>query len=143
MCPPDGAWGRLLVQDVPNRANKPAKRLFLQGACQHQARCFGQTLLHPPCFLQPPSCHSGGSGKALSPTEDCLPALPTRDFLGVGGSQVTIFLGSPLAPGYSVHFLTVTWFDCDLIGSMQNPDCSIIIRQRNYWSIKGCSQLLD
>lgn len=59
------------------------------------------------------------------------------------GSQVITFLGSPLASGYSVHFLTVTGSDCDLIGSLQNPDCPIIIRQRNYWSIKGCSQLLD
>lgn len=92
-------------------------------------------------FYKPPSCHLGGGRLFLQLRTVFLP-FPLWISWGAG-LQVTIFLGSPLAPGYSVHFLTVTGFDYDLIGSMQNPDCSIIIRQRNYWSIKGCSQLLD
>ena len=47
-----------------------------------------------------------------------------------------------LAFSCSVHLLAASGSDCDLVGNLKNPDCLIIMRQKNYWGIKGCSQLL-
>lgn len=72
----------------------------------------------------------------------------------------TLLSATTLAPGISLgvthcclpqalvascciaHSLAVSGSDWNLIGSLKNPDCLIIIRQRNYQAIKGCSQLL-
>lgn len=130
---PDGAQGWLLVA---GRA-RPGEK-----ACQEPApprcvpapgaRCSLQNL--PSAMASAPlpgwsSCHSGG--RLISQPQAHLSASTLAPGLSLGVTESCLSSG-PRGRYCSAHFLAVSGSDWNLIGSLKNPDCLIIIRQGNY-----------
>lgn len=80
----------------------------------------------------PPRWEAHFSTQTLLSATTPTPGIPLE-------SQIAVLPWVSVASSCNVHFLPVSVSDCDLIGSLENPDCSIIVRQRNYQGIKGCS----
>lgn len=142
LIPPDGAQGRLLV---------PGCAKLGKQACQEPVppSCVpalgpdapSQALFHQQRHLVFSEAGSAATQQeAHFPTQTLLSAATPTPGIFLG-SHIVAFLGSPW-PLATVSTLSVSGSDCDVIGSLKNPDCLIIIRQGNYQGFKGCSQLL-
>ena len=141
--PPDGAQGWLLVSASARlgeqACQEPAPPRCMPGP---GARCSLQNLPSAMASAVLPdrsSCRPGG--RLVPQPRPFFPPPPTPQAFPWGlrfvvGPRICVASRCPAT------FLAVSGSDWNLIGSLKNSDCLIIIRQGNYQGIKGCSQLL-
>lgn len=115
-------------------------------SCEGCASSRGQMLPPKPSIndgicSSPRLVHLPPGHEAHRPTQTLLSAPPPPHAFP-WGSQIVVFPRACVASCCGAHSLAASGSDWNLIGSLKNPDCLIIIRQRNYQGIKGCSQLL-